>query len=97
MNENNIESLREALKHSPENVPLRHMLAEALLGLNRLEEAEEEYSKLLKNGWRHQDKSRAGNRVLQKGSYSACNVILEEVIEKGVATYRFLYCMRGGF
>ena len=37
MNENTIDSLREALKHSPNNTPLRLLLAETLLGLNRLE------------------------------------------------------------
>ena len=83
MNENNIESLREALKHSPENVPLRHMLAEALLGLNRLEEAEEEYSKLLKMGGDTRAKVGLATVFYKKGSYSACNVILKEVIEKG--------------
>ena len=83
MNENNIDSLREALKHSPENVPLRHMLAEALLGLNRLEEAEEEYSKLLKMGGDTRAKVGLATVFYKKGSYSACNVILEEVIEKG--------------
>ena len=43
MNDNTLDSLREALKYSPENLPLRHLLAETLLSLNRLEEAEIEY------------------------------------------------------
>lgn len=48
MNENTIDSLREALKHSPDNIPLRLLLAETLQTLNRLEEAEAEYTLLLK-------------------------------------------------
>ena len=35
--------LREALKHSPDNVPLRRHLAATLLGLGRTDEAEAEY------------------------------------------------------
>ena len=42
MNDNTIDSLREALKHSPDNTPLRLLLADTLLNLNRLEEAEKE-------------------------------------------------------
>ena len=38
-----IRSLREALKHSPDNVPLRQHLAESLLGFGRYGEAEHEY------------------------------------------------------
>src|SRR5512134_1668881 len=38
-----IEPLREALRHSPSNVPLRQHLADTLLAHNRGEEAEKEY------------------------------------------------------
>ena len=48
MNDNTIDSLHEALKYSPNNTPLRQLLADTLLTLNRLEEAEIEYSTLLK-------------------------------------------------
>jgi transitional endoplasmic reticulum ATPase len=44
MNDNTIDSLREALKHSPDNTPLRQLLADTLLTLNRLDEAETEFS-----------------------------------------------------
>lgn len=46
--DNTLDNLREALKHSPDNVPLRLLLADTLLTLNRLEEAETEYSTVLK-------------------------------------------------
>lgn len=83
MNENTIQSLREALKHSPDNNPLRMLLAETLLTMNRLDEAEAEYSILVKGS--NDVKARTGLATVffKKGNYSACNVILEEVIESG--------------
>ncbi len=83
MNDTTIDSLKEALKHSPDNSPLRLLLAETLLNLNRLEEAEQEFSFILKT--KDEIKARIGlARVFfKKGNYSACNVILEEFIETG--------------
>lgn len=83
MNDNTVDSLREALKHSPDNHPLRHLLADTLLKLNRLEEAEIEYTSILKTV--NDTKARFGLAMVffTKGSYSACNVILEELIDNG--------------
>jgi len=75
--------LREALKHSPENTPLRLLLAETLLTLNRLEEAEIEFSTLLTLTNNTKSKVGLAKVFFKKGNYSACNVILEEVIENG--------------
>lgn len=83
MNDNTIDSLREALKHSPDNTPLRQLLADTLLTLNRIEEAEIEYSTLLKISNDKKAKVGLATVFFKKGSYSACNVILEEVIDKG--------------
>lgn len=83
MNDNTIDSLREALKHSPDNTPLRLLLADTLLTLNRLEEAETEFSTLLKIANDNKAKVGLATVFYKKGRYSACNVILEEVIEKG--------------
>ncbi|TAE17434.1 MAG: AAA family ATPase [Bacteroidetes bacterium] len=83
MNENTINSLREALKHSPENTPLRILLADTLLAMNRLEEAEAEYSTLLTLTHDPKIKISLANIFFRKGSYSACNVILEDLIETG--------------
>ncbi|MBL0739883.1 ATP-binding protein [Chryseolinea lacunae] len=90
MNDSTIESLKEALKHSPENVPLRTLLAETLLSMNRLDEAEAEYSQLLKITG--DTKARVGLATVffKKGNYSACNVILEEVIESHQADLQTL-------
>lgn len=83
MNDNTLDSLREALKYSPENLPLRHLLAETLLSLNRLEEAEIEYSELLKISKDNKVKVGLATVFFRKGSYSASIVVLEELIENG--------------
>ncbi|MEJ8803519.1 AAA family ATPase [Pontibacter sp. H249] len=83
MNDNTIDGLKEALKHSPDNVPLRLLLAENLLALNRLEEAEQEYTTLLKYTNDTKAKTGLAKAFFRKGNFSACNVILEEVIESG--------------
>jgi transitional endoplasmic reticulum ATPase len=83
MSEQTIKSLQEALKHSPENTPLRMLLADTFLSLHRWDEAELEYTTILKRV-RSRDASMGLARVYYaKGSYSACNVILEEIIESG--------------
>jgi len=83
MNESTINSLREALKHSPENTPLRQLLAETLLDLNRLEDAEKEYTTLLNISNDNKAKVGLATVFFKKGSHSGCNVILEEVIDNG--------------
>jgi len=83
MNDNTIDSLREGLKYSPDNIPLRILLADTLLTLNRLEETETEFSTILKITNDNKAKVGLATVFFKKGSYSACNVILEEVIEKG--------------
>jgi len=83
MSEKTIESLREALKYSPDNVALRLLLAQTLLSLNKLEEAEREYTFILATNNDAKAKSGLARVFYTKGSYSACNVILEELIEEG--------------
>jgi SpoVK/Ycf46/Vps4 family AAA+-type ATPase len=84
MNDNTIDSLREALRHSPDNIPLRLLLAENLLALNRLEEAENEYTTLLKYTNALKVKTGLAKVFFHKGNFSACNVILEEVVDNGI-------------
>lgn len=83
MNDTTVDSLREALKHSPDNAPLRLLLADTLLSLNRLEEAETEYSTLIKLSNDVKAKVGLATVFFKKGNYSACNVVLEEVIDRG--------------
>lgn len=83
MDDNAINNLRDALKFSPDNIPLRHHLAEMLLQTNRLDEAEAEYTELLKIS--PDDKTQKGlaKTFFMKEEYSKCNVILEGIVEAG--------------
>ena len=83
MSEKTIESLREALKYSPDNVALRLLLAQTLLTSNKLEEAEREYTFVLSTSNDSKAKSGLARVFYTKGNFSACNVILEELIEEG--------------
>lgn len=79
MNEETINSLEEALKHSPDNLPLRLLLADTLLMLGRLDEAERQYVIL---DQAHHPKAKPGLAKIffSRGNYSACNLILEEAL-----------------
>jgi transitional endoplasmic reticulum ATPase len=81
MTQSTIDSLREALKFSPENVPLRLHLAETLYQLNRLDEAEQEYLAAL--GIENNEKGLIGlaNVYFSKEAYTTCNVILEDLLK----------------
>ncbi len=83
MNDNTINGLREALKHSPDNIPLRLLLADTLSALSRFDEAEREYTFMLKIQNNTKAKTGLAKVFFNKGNYSACNVILEELIEDG--------------
>src|SRR5688572_28762438 len=77
-----IDTLREALKVSPGNVPLKLHLAETLLSMNRLEEAEQEFLQAL--AIENNEKGLIGLARLyfKKEDYSTCNVILEDLLKK---------------
>jgi len=81
MNEESIQSLREALNFSPDNIPLRLHLAESLLFLNKLEEAEKEYKIILSQAPDH-SKAKTGlaNIYYKQGNYSTGIVIMEDFI-----------------
>lgn len=83
MNSSTIDSLRVALQHSPDNMPLRMLLAETLLALHRLEEAETEFLQIMRAT--NDTKATVGlaKVFFQRENYSACNVILEEIIGSG--------------
>ncbi|RPE08469.1 AAA family ATPase [Chitinophaga lutea] len=82
MTQSTIDSLREALRFSPDNVPLRLHLAETLLHLDRLEEAEKEFREVLAR--EQQVKALAGlaHVYFKKAAYATCNVILEDVLRQ---------------
>ena len=81
MDDNSINSLKEALRFSPDNIPLKQHLAEILLRANRLEEAEGEFSGLLKLASDSNAKFGLARVFFLKNEYSKCNVILEHLIE----------------
>ncbi len=80
MDNNTIESLKEALNLSPENVPLRLHLAETLVHVNRLDEAEKEFQTILEQESNTKAKFGLARVYYAKEQYSTCNVILEELI-----------------
>lgn len=79
-NEDAIRALREALKQSPNNLPLRQHLGEMLLGLGRAEEAEKEFREALMD---HPDnpglKSGLAQAFYKQGKTSHAMVVLEDV------------------
>jgi ATPases of the AAA+ class len=83
MNDQTINNLREALRHSPDNIPLRLLLADNLLQLNRLPEAEQEYTYILRNSDNLQAATGLAKVFFRRENYSACNVILEKIIDEG--------------
>ena len=78
-----IQALREALRISPDNLPLRQHLAETLLGLGRLEEAEQEYRHALA-AESDNDALKVGlaNVFYQQGKNSQALVIVETLIRQ---------------
>lgn len=81
MTQSTIDSLREALKFSPENVPLRLHLAETLYQLNRLDEAEQEYLAALSIENNEKGLIGLANVYFSKEAYTTCNVILEDLLK----------------
>lgn len=80
-----INSLREALNFSPDNIPLRLHLASALLQAGRLDEASAEYKVVLRTTSHHDAKKGLAKIAFMQGDYSQCNVILEEIITPNTA------------
>jgi SpoVK/Ycf46/Vps4 family AAA+-type ATPase len=83
MDNSTVENLREALKYSPDNVPLRMHLAETLFKLNRLDEAEAEYQEVLKLNDHSKAKFGLAKVFFAREEFSKCNVILEELVATG--------------
>lgn len=82
MDANQINGLREALKLSPENVPLRKMLAQALFAIAKYEEAETEYREALRYAPSDNSlKLGLAETFLRSGKSSAAQVVAEEVLE----------------
>lgn len=77
-----IQNLREALKLSPQNIPLRLTLAEALLNAKVFAEAETEFKTVLDSQPQNfQAKSGLARIYFEQGKYSTVIVILEDLVE----------------
>lgn len=77
-----IQNLREALKYSPQNIPLRLALAEALLAEREFDAAEVEFRAVLDIDANHVSaKTGLAKIYFDQHKYSTAIVILEEVLE----------------
>ncbi|RXK81960.1 ATP-binding protein [Filimonas effusa] len=90
MTQSTVDSLREALKFSPDNVPLRLHLAETLFLLNRLEEAEKEYMDALAIETNEKGLLGLAKVYFKKEAFATCNVILEDLIRKSDTNFEVL-------
>jgi SpoVK/Ycf46/Vps4 family AAA+-type ATPase len=79
-----VQALREALRVSPDNLPLRQHLAETLLALGRLDEAEQEYRQALAHAGDN-DALKVGlaNVFYQQEKNSQALVIVEALLKQG--------------
>ena len=83
MNDAALEALREALKLSPDNVPLRQHLAELLMGLARYSEAAQEYRQALALSPDHGGlKLGLAKAFLQDGKNSQALVVVEDLLKR---------------
>ncbi len=92
MNKNqDIESLIEAISSSPDNLPLRIMLAGKYLHFGRLDDAETEYQTVLNYDSGHlKAKEGLAEIYFRRGKYSAVIVIVEELMARNVASERMM-------
>ena len=84
MESTELQTLREAIKASPNNIPLRKLYANALLKNGRHEEAEIEYKEALRMSPDDvQLKTGLGTAFFEQGKISVGLVILEEITQNG--------------
>lgn len=77
-----VAALREALRLSPDNLPLRKHLAATLLGLGRADEAETEYKQALQRAPADEGlKLGLADVFYQQGKNSAALVVVEELLK----------------
>ena len=77
-----VDSLREALAHSPDNVPLRQLLAETLLQLARHDEAEKEFRTALAHAPRHKRLQLGlAQTFFAAGKFDECAVLIEALLK----------------
>lgn len=77
-----IDSLREALQFSPDNIPLKQQLAKTLLQAGNIDEAVQEYLELVQLSPTSSSKTGLAKAYFKQAKYSQANVILEELLEE---------------
>src|SRR5262249_21740846 len=83
MNEQVVRSLQEAVRLSPDNVPLRRHLADMLLGLGRFAEAEAEYRHALQLAPEDVDvKVGVARAFLHQQKHSQALVLVEDLLRR---------------
>lgn len=86
-----IETLRAALAHSPDNVPLRQHLAETLMGLGRYPEAEREFREALTLAPESEGlKVGLAQSFYQQGKASHALVMVEDLLKRPTPAPRVL-------
>lgn len=79
-----IESLKQALQVSPDNMPLRKMLCAALFSARRYDEAEEQYTEALAHARNDEEiKQGLAKTFLALKKYDAAQIVLEELMDEG--------------
>lgn len=88
-NEESINALREALKVSPDNAPLRAHLADLLSGAGHYEEAEKEYSAALTLSPGNTGiKASLAHVFYQQGKYTQALVVVEDLLKQSAPPAR---------
>lgn len=91
MKNQELENLKEAIKKSPDNLPLRMILAAKYSQLGRAEEAETEYQNILNLDNKHiKAKEGLAESYFKRNRYSGVIVVVEELIEMDKATERMM-------
>lgn len=95
MDQNAINNLREALAHSPDNIPLRLHLAQSLAQLFQYQEAEQEFKAVLRLSPQHKDaKFGLAQAYFHQEKYGVTIVVLEELMQLApeAENYKLLLC-----
>lgn len=95
MDQNAINNLREALAHSPDNIPLRLHLAQSLAQLFQYQEAEQEFKAVLRLSPQHQEaKFGLAQAYFHQEKYGVTVVVLEELLQLApdAENYKLLLC-----
>src|SRR5262249_54141370 len=81
-NEESVEALREAVQHAPKNLPLRLHLADVLLALERLDDAEKEYRTALSLSPSHEGvKIGLAETFYRQNKHSQALVLVEALLK----------------